>query len=156
MSPNEDLPWTRLKILKILLLSSNHLHRCKYRSIIKTSPLKRTKRSRFVSLDFKHSYSLYDYSLFLSLFNLNCEKKFYPRVYKNPLTTFYLYWNSRIRARLIVLSIIIFHSKMDAPPNFWNKMVGGNNLVDRVSKELANKYVNPARATPRKSGVNFS
>lgn len=35
-------------------------------------------------------------------------------------------------------------------------MVGGNNLVDRVSKELANKYVNPARVTPRKSGVNFS
>lgn len=121
MSLNEDLPWTRVKILKILSLSTTTT----VANIVRLLKLlllgaKRNVLVRLLSLDFKRVSFLFSLSVslqpesreILSFFRSCVEKSF-----NNVCLSIEIHW---IRSSASHRPIdYYFPSKMDTPPNFW-------------------------------------
>lgn len=122
MSLNEDLPWTRVKILKILPPSTTTT----VPNIVRLLKLlllgaKRNVLVRFLSLDFKRVSFLFSLSVslqpesrekILPFFRSCVEKSF-----NNVCLSIEIHW---IRSSASHRPIdYYFPSKMDTPPNFW-------------------------------------
>lgn len=121
MSLNEDLPWIRVKILKILPLSTTTT----VANIVRLLKLlllgaKRNVLVRLLSLDFKRVSFLFSLSVslqpesreILSFFRSCVEKSF-----NNVCLSIEIHW---IRSSASHRPIdYYFPSKMDTPPNFW-------------------------------------